>query len=324
LFSQGDEHLKSKYAHVLVTGGAGFIGSHIVDRLLENGFEVKVIDDLSTGRLDNIKFLIGKSNFRFIKGDIRKRETVKKAVKDVEVVFHAAAFVSVTQSVDNPFIANDVNATGTLNLLEASLSSNVKRFILSSSAAVYGQQDALPIKEEAQPNPDSPYAISKLAAELYTETYYRNYGLETVCLRYFNVYGPRQTNGPYAAVITAFIDHLTRNKPPIIYGDGEQTRDFINAKDVVDANILAMEKNCGGEIFNIATGSQLTMNKLFEILQILIGKRQIRPIYDKPRPFDIRQSCGDISKANRILGFKPKVSLEKGLLEFIKSRKQNV
>ena len=316
--------MKSKYAHVLVTGGAGFIGSHIVDRLLENGLEVKVIDNLSTGRLDNIKSLIGKSNLLFIKGDIRKRETVKKAIKDVEVVFHAAAFVSVTQSINNPLIANEVNATGTLNLLEASLSSNVKRFILSSSAAVYGQQDALPIKEEAQLNPDSPYAISKLAAELYAKTYYRNYGLETVCLRYFNVYGLRQTAGPYAAVITEFIDHLTRNKPPIIYGDGEQTRDFINVKDVVDANVLAMEKNCAGEILNIATGSQLTMNKLFEILQILVGKGQIDPIYDKPRPSDIRQSCGDISKANRMLGFKPKVSLEAGLLELIKSWKQSV
>lgn len=313
--------MKSRYGSALVTGGAGFIGSHLVDRLLENGFEVKVIDDLSTGRLENIVAHQGKSNFQFIKGDIRDWETVRRAVEDVEVIFHEAALVGVPQSVENPRLTNDVNVNGTLNLLEASSRFNVDRFIYASSTAVYGEQKILPIKEDAIPHLNSPYAVSKLAAELYLEVYYKTYGLETVRLRYFNVYGPRQMFGPYAAVITAFVNHLIRNEPPVIHGDGEQTRDFINVKDVVDANMFAMEKNCAGEIFNIATGSQSTINKLFKILRGLIGKGQIEPIYDKPRPFDIHQSCGDIGKAKRILGFQPKVSLEQGLLDFVKSCK---
>ncbi len=309
--------MKSKYTRFLVTGGAGFIGSHLVDRLLRNGSEVKVIDDLSTGRLDNIQSHIGKSNFCFIKGDIRKRETVKEAVKDVEVVLHAAAFVSVVQSINNPLITNEVNVNGTLNLLEASLNSNVKRFILSTSAAIYGQQQIVPIKEGATPHPDSPYSISKLAAELYTETYYKNYGLETVCLRYFNVYGPKQTNGPYAAVILAFIDHLIRNRAPVIYGDGKQTRDFIDVRDVVDANVLAIEKNCAGEIFNIASGSALTINRLLKKIQKIMGKNGLAPTHEAPRAFEIRHSVADVSKANKILGFKPKVSIDKGLCELV-------
>lgn len=309
--------MKPKYTRVLVTGGAGFIGSHLVDRLLKNGLDVKVIDDLSSGRLDNIQSHVGKSNFCFIKGDVRKRGTVKEALKDVEVVFHAAAFVSVIQSINNPFITNEVNICGTLNLLEESLRSNVKRFILSSSAAVYGQQDKLPVKEDAPLHPDSPYAISKLAAELYAETYCRNYGLETVCLRYFNVYGPRQANGPYAAVITSFMDALARKIPPTIYGDGEQTRDFINVRDVVDANMLAMGKKCAGEILNVATGSALAINDLLKKLQIIIGGDEIVPIHEAPRAFEIRHSTADIRKAREVLGFKPKVSIEEGLGELV-------
>jgi len=311
--------MKFKYGSALVTGGAGFIGSHIVDRLLDNDFDVKVLDDLSTGQLENVVAYKKESNFHFVKGDIRNWETVKRAVKDVDVVFHEAAFIGIPQSVDNPQLTNDVNVNGTLNLLEASLKFNVNRFIYASSTAVYGEQKTLPIKEDAIVHPDSPYAISKLAAELYSETYYKTYGLETVRLRYFNVYGPRQMYGPYAAVVTAFVNNLMMDKAPTIYGDGEQTRDFINVKDVVDANMLAMEKKCAGELFNVATGSQLTINKLLKTLQTVTKKTQIKPVYAKPRTSDIRNSCGDISKAKEILGFKPRVSLKDGLLELIDS-----
>jgi UDP-glucose 4-epimerase len=309
--------MKSKYTHVLVTGGAGFIGSHIVDRLLENGLEVKVIDNLSSGRLQNIKSHMGKSGFQFIKGDVRKKETVKRAISDVEVVFHAAAFVSVVQSVRNPLLTNEINVNGTLNLLEASLNSDVRRFILSSSAAVYGHQKRVPIREDTQLHPDSPYSISKLASELYAETYNRHHGLETVCLRYFNVYGPRQVNGPYAAVITAFLDRLTRDESPIIYGDGEQTRDFVNVKDVADANLLAMDKDCAGEVFNVATGSALTVNGLFKKLQKIMGKDGVAPIHEASRAMEIRHSIGDIRKASKVFGFQPKVSIEDGLGELM-------
>ena len=311
--------MRLKYGSALVTGGAGFIGTHLVDRLLENGFEVRVIDNLSTGRLENISVHMNRKNFTFINGDIRSLDDVKKVVKGVDVIFHEAAFVGVPQSVENPKLTNDVNVNGTLNLLETSLKFDVHCFVYASSAAIYGEQEKIPIKEDATPHPNSPYAVSKLAAESYVETYHKTYGLATVCLRYFNVYGPRQMYGPYAAVITSFVNRLLKDKPPVIYGDGEQTRDFINVRDVVDANMLAIEKNVAGEIFNIATGTAVTINNLSEVLCSLMGKTEIQSVYDAPRKFDIRKSCGDISKAREILGFKPKVSLEEGLLEFIKS-----
>ncbi|MDH5787724.1 MAG: SDR family NAD(P)-dependent oxidoreductase [Candidatus Bathyarchaeota archaeon] len=272
--------MKNKYSSVLVTGGAGFIGSHLVDRLLENGFEVRVIDDLSTGKSENITAHVGKSSFRFVKGDIRNFETVKKAVEGVEVIFHEAALSGVRQSIDKPLLTNDVNVNGTLNLLEASLKFSVKRFIYASSAAVYGMQEAVPIKEDVVPRPDSPYGVSKLASEYYLTAYHKNYGLETVSLRYFNVYGSRQSPF-YGLVITAFVEKLARNESPVIHGDGEQTRDFINVADVVEANMLAMEKSHAGEIFNVATGSSLTVNGIFKLLQSIMGKEQIEPVHGR-------------------------------------------
>jgi len=211
--------MKFRYDSALVTGGSGFIGSHLVDRLLENGFEVTVVDDLSAGLLENIAAHQGKRKFHFIKGDIRNRETVKRVVKDVNVVFHEAAFVGGPQSVDDPLLTNDVNVNGTLNLLDASLRSDVNRFICASSAAVYGEQKSLPIKEDAAPHPNSPYADAKLAAELYVKDYCQTYGLKTVCLRYFNVYGPRQRSGPYAAVITSVVSHLMEHTAPTMQSE---------------------------------------------------------------------------------------------------------
>lgn len=305
--------MKFKYNRALVTGGVGFIGSHIVDRLVEEGFEVRILDDLSSGRLENLRRHLKEKRVHIVKGDVRDREAVNGVVEDIDVVFHEAALVGVPQSVKNPLLANDVNVNGTLNLLEASVKHNVKRFILASSAAIYGEQGALPIKEEVVPHPSSPYAVSKLAAEHYSRVYHGTYGLETVVFRYFNVYGDRQAGGPYSAVITAFLNSFMGNGKPVIHGDGEQTRDFVNVKDVVDVNMLALEKDCAGEVFNVATGSSVEINRIFKVLQKATSKSQVQPEYSSPRESDIRGSCGDISKANRILGFKPKVSLEEGL-----------
>ena len=315
--------MTSKYSHALVTGGAGFIGSHITDRLLEEQFEVTVVDDLSSGRLENVNVHVGRSNFHFIKGDIRDSETNKRAMKNVEVVFHEAAFVGVTESINRPLVTNDINVSGTLNLLEASRQADVERFILASSAAVYGEPKNVPTTEDSITFPDSPYAVSKLAAESYAKTYSRIHGLETICLRYFNVYGPRQVHGPYAAAVTAFVDDFTNNRQPTIYGDGKQTRDFINVKDVVQANMLAMEKS-QAEVFNVATGSSVTINGLLEIVKSVIGKDRVKPKYAASRPHDIRRSCGDISKAKKMLGFKPEISLKKGLEDFIRYYQQTV
>jgi len=306
-----------RYSSALVTGGAGFIGSHMVDRLLREGFYVKVIDDLSTGRLDNIKTHSGDKNLLFIRGDIRDGEIVRKALRDTDVVFHEAAFIGGPQSIERPVFTNAVNVDGTLNLLEASRESEIERFVLASSASVYGAQKVIPIKENVALHPSSPYAVSKRATELYAEFYYKTFGLETVCLRYFNVYGPRQPRGPYAAAITAFVESFLHEKSPIIYGDGEQTRDFINVKDVVEANMLAANKKCAGEIFNVASGSRVTINGLVKDLQVVMDKNHVKLSYAGRRQSDVYHSCGDIGKAREILGFEPKVAIKQGLIELV-------
>jgi len=305
------------YSRALVTGGAGFIGSHIVDRLLKEDFHVTVIDDLSTGRLENMKAHSNNKNLLFMRGDIRNVENVKKALRDVDVVFHEAGFVGGPQSVEKPLVANAINIDGTLNLLEASRKSKVECFVLASSAAVYGQQEIVPIREDAILHPASPYAVSKRATELYAEFYYKTFGLETVCLRYFNVYGPRQAPGPYAAAITSFVDCLMHDKQPAIYGDGEQTRDFINIRDVVEANMLAADRKCAGEVVNVATGCQVTINKLLKVLQTVMDKKHIKPIYADKRQSDIYHSCGDMAKAREMLNLEPRVSIGRGLKEFV-------
>lgn len=306
------------YSKILVAGGAGFIGSHIVDRLLSEGFEVTVMDNLYTGRLENITQHKENRNFHFIKGNIRNFNMIKRAVKDADAVLNEAAVVSIPRSVENPLLANEVNVTGTLNLMKACLDSGVKRFIQASSASIYGETRTLPIHEELTPNPLSPYAVSELAAENYAKVFYTMYGLETVCLRYFNVYGPRQTYSPYSGAITIFINQLFNNQPPTIYGDGKQTRDFISVGDVVDANMLALvQESAPGEVFNIATGVAVTINQLVEMLEEIMGKKDLKPIYVDPRPGDIKHSVADINKARKILGFEPRISLKKGLTQLV-------
>jgi len=303
-----------------VTGGAGFIGSHIVDRLLSDGLEVTVIDNLSTGRLENVAHHQGKKGFHFIKGDIRNLEDVRKTVGDADAVFHLAAIVNVPLSIKDPLLANDVNVRGTLNLLEASLKENIQRFVYVSSCAVYGEARYLPINEEHRIMPLSPYGISKFTAEHYCRIFHKIHGLKAVCLRFFNVYGPRQSEGPYSGVITQFMNRLKQRKPPIIYGDGEQTRDFVYVKDVVEATILALGcQHCGGEVINIGAGKPTTINELSRVLMKMFREPCVKPEYAPLRAGDIRDSHADIGKAERVLRYKPRIRLEEGIRRLIQS-----
>jgi UDP-glucose 4-epimerase len=304
----------TKFSRVLVAGGAGFIGSHIADRLTDQDIEVTVLDNLYAGLLGNIENCNRNRKFRFVRGDVRNFNVVKRLVKDVDAVFNEAAVVSVSRSLENPLLANDVNVGGTLNLLKASLDSGVRRYIQASSASVYGNTETLPVDETLAPNPVSPYAVAELAAENYAKVFYRAYGLETVCLRYFNVYGPRQTFSVYSGATTIFLNKLSRGQRPVIFGDGDQTRDFVYVEDVVEANMLALTSGKAvGEALNIGTGIPHTINELVQRLQEKLGKQQLKPIYKSSRQGDIRHSYASIEKAKRMLGYKSKFSLEEGI-----------
>jgi nucleoside-diphosphate-sugar epimerase len=310
-----------KYEKILVTGGTGFIGSQLVDRLLNEGSEVTVIDNLDTGRLENIAHNQDNKKFHFIKGDIRDFNLVKEAMKDIDVVFHEAALASVTLSVENPVLTNSINVTGTLNLLKASSDLHVKRFIFASSAAIYGGTTTPQKREDMTPNPASPYGVSKLAAENYAKLFYKVYGLETVSLRYFNVYGPRQRfdiQSAYGGAITIFTNRLLKNMPPIIYGDGNQTRDFVYIQDVVEANMLALNtKNAAGEVLNIGTGTNVSLNQVANTLKEILNRKDLKNVNADPRPTDIRHGYADISRAQKILGYNPRYSFEEGLTELV-------
>lgn len=297
----------------LVTGGAGFIGSHLADRLMKEDYEVVVLDNFFSGKIENIKHHLDSGEFSLIKGDVRDSDDIKDAIRDVDTVFHLAAIASVPISVENPLLVNDVNVRGTLNLLKASLEAHVERFIYASSCAVYGEPRYLPIDERHPTSPMSPYAASKLAAEYYCKVFYENYGLNTLCLRYFNVYGARQVGGAYSGVITQFVDRLKQRKPPIIYGDGQQTRDFVHVSDAVEANLLALDCQGSGRVINVGSGISTTINELAGVLMGLSGKDDLKPVYDSPRRGDIRSSCADINMAKRALGYRPMVTLEEGL-----------
>ena len=307
-------------SRVLVTGGAGFIGSHIVDRSLAEGFEVTVLDDLSARGMQNISCHKGVKEFQFVRGDIRDVGSVNKVVGDVDVVFHEAALIDVALSTKNPLLFNEVNVVGTLNLLRASVDSDVKRFVFASSAAVYGSSKPAKKMENMLPKPMSPYGVTKLAAESYVRAFNELYGLETVSLRYFNVYGPRQSfASSYSAVIPAFVTRLLNGQPPIIHGDGKQTRDFVHVDDVVSANMLASEsKNAVGEVFNIASGTTISVFELAKILQQITNTERLRPLFTESRAGDIKHGSADISKARKLLGFRPKIGLKEGLSKLVK------
>ena len=316
--------MSNNFHEILVTGGAGFIGSHIVDRLLDEGLKVRVLDDLSTGTKQNIAQHAKNKNFQLIEGDIRNTDHVNKATKGVDAVFHEAALVSVTKSVEDPLLANAINVNGTLNLLKACKDFKVKRFVFASSCAVYGDTNTLPIHEKVPLQPMSPYAVAKLASENYAQVFNELYGIETVGLRYFNVYGPRQRYGQYSGVISIFINSMLKNKAPTIYGDGKQKRDFVNVKDVVEANILALtKKEASGKIFNVSIGDPVTINTIVKTIQKITGKTSLKPEYAKPREGDIKYSYADIKKIQQKLGYQPKIQRENGLKELVEWYSKN-
>jgi len=307
-------------SRVLVTGGAGFIGSHIVDRLVAEGVEVVVLDNIYRGRLENVKRYIGEKGFCFVRGDVRDSRLVRDLARNVDAIIHQAALVSVPESLKDPALTNDVNVCGTLNLLRASVDSDVRRFVYASSCAVYGNAEKMPIKENSLPRPVSPYGVSKLAAENYVRVFHEAFGLETVCLRFFNVYGPRQVYSDYSGVITQFMNRLEKNLPLVIFGDGQQTRDFVHVQDIVEANILALKnEGVAGETFNIATGVATTINQLANVLLEATNKTQLKTVHSEPRKGDIKHSAADISKAIKKLHYNSKISLREGLKKLTKS-----
>jgi UDP-glucose 4-epimerase len=300
---------------VLVTGGAGFIGSHLAQELAERNYNVVIIDNLFTGKKENIEELVKKDNVEFNQGSITDVPLLQSLFKGVEYVFHQAAIPSVPRSVDNPLASHEANATGTLNVLLAARDSGVKKVIYASSSSVYGDIPTLPKREDMAPNPQSPYAVTKLTGEYYCQVFQQVYGLSTVCLRYFNVYGPGQDpDSQYAAVIPKFIKRVSEGMPPIIFGDGEQTRDFTFIRDAVEANILFAESNASG-VFNIGEGSNISINELAMLVSRLMDK-DLEPVHHAPRAGDIRHSLADIAKA-KACGYNPKYTLERGLKETI-------
>ncbi len=298
----------------LVTGGAGFIGSHLAQALVEKGCAVSVLDNLSTGHIENLSGF--RDSLTFIEGDILDDTTLVRALEGCDVVFHQAAVVSVTQTVRNPVPSTMVNDLGTLKVLDAARLKKVRRVVLASSSAVYGDDPQLPKIETMLPNPLSPYAVQKLTNEHYAALYYKLFGLETVCLRYFNVFGPRQDpSSPYSGVISIFMLRAADGRPPVIYGDGLQTRDFIYVKDVVQANLLAATGSAApGQVFNIGTARSISINTLWERIADMAGSN-VTPMHEAARAGDVKHSCAAIQKAVDQLAFQPAVLFEDGLKE---------
>lgn len=298
---------------VLVTGGAGFIGSNLADELLRQGAKVSIIDDLSTGNIENIKEING--DFDFVEGDINDDAALSRAIDGVEIVFHQAALPSVPRSVENPAETHRVCVDGTFNLLLKSKESGVRRFIYAASSSAYGDQPTLPKVETMKADPLSPYAVAKLTGELYLRSFNNVYGLETFALRYFNVFGPRQNpSSMYSGVISRFIDALMKGTTPTIYGDGEQSRDFTYVANVVDANIKAAQTMSGiGQSMNVANGERITLNQLLEVLKTITDNPGVTPEYLEPRRGDVKHSQADNSLAVEHLDYKELVGLEEGL-----------
>lgn len=303
-----------KNSRVVITGGAGFIGSNLAYELSDDN-DIVIIDDLSTGSIDNVAGLVGKNNVTLIKGSILDLRLLETSLKRTEYVFHLAAIASVPRSIVDPLPTNEVNITGTLNVLTAAKKNGIKKVIYASSSSVYGDTPTLPKTEDMQPNSQSPYALTKLVGEYYCRIFYEVYDIPTICLRYFNVYGPRQNpDSEYAAVIPSFISRVSRNEQPIIYGDGSQTRDFTYVRDVVRANIIAAKSDATG-VYNIGSGGNVTINELAELISYILN-RDVKPIYEKPRAGDVLHSLADITLA-RTVGYEPQYSLVDGLRETI-------
>jgi nucleoside-diphosphate-sugar epimerase len=304
---------------MLVTGGAGFIGSALVGELLSQGHHVRVFDNFSTGSEDNLKFDNDlEKNLQIYEDSITSYSACLIATSNIDYVFHLAAIPSVLVSVDNPMTTNEANIQGTLNILETSKFNGVKRVIFSSSSSIYGDQEGIVRKEDMKPNPLSPYALQKYTAETYCTLYSKLYGLETISLRYFNIFGPKQSpESMYAPVIPAFIKALMEDESPTIYGDGRQSRDFTYVTNAVGANILAMEKDkTSGEFLNVGCGKNISLNQLYSSLKKIFASK-INPIYDDPRSGEARHTLADITLAKLFLGYEPLVSFEDGLLKTV-------
>ena len=298
--------------HYLITGGAGFIGSNLVEELLNQGEKVRVLDNFSTGRRENLKQFI--NDIEVVEGDIRSLSTVYRAVDGIDFVLHQAALPSVQRSVEDPITTNEVNITGTLNVLIASRDRNVKRVVFASSSSIYGNNNVLPKQENMKTDPLSPYAAAKLTGEKYCKVFSEVYGLSTIVLRYFNVFGPRQDpSSQYSAVIPRFINLMKEHKNPTIYGDGEQSRDFTFIKNVVRANLLACKKiDLNHEVFNCACQKQISVNQLVNSLNEIL-KTNIKPKHEKARSGEVRHSLADVSKARSLLNYNPEINFDQGL-----------
>ncbi|MFX1375573.1 MAG: SDR family oxidoreductase [Promethearchaeota archaeon] len=315
-----------KEKNILVTGAAGFIGSNLSCDLVKLGANVTGIDNLFNGRLENLDEILENKSFKFIKGDIRDFNFLLEIFKDIDIIYHEAAFTSVPQSVLMPESCNSVNINGTLNILNAARKRDIKKIIYASSSSVYGNTPTLPIKENMPRIPISPYGVSKLASEAYMQAFHHVYGLKTISLRYFNVFGPRQKDSPYSGVIAIWLGRILNNKELIIFGNGEQSRDFTYVKDVIQANLLATENNISGEIINIGAGSPIKLTDLAKLMLKLTNKENLKVIYTDPRPGDILHSYADISKSKTLLNFKPKFTQAEGLKEYFSwfSKRYNI
>nr|MDO8112815.1 SDR family oxidoreductase [Candidatus Sigynarchaeota archaeon] len=309
----------SNQSKALVTGAAGFIGSNLVDALLANGKTVIGLDNMFNGHVENLDSALKSPKFELVKGDIRDMDMLLDIMKGVDVVYHEAAFTSVSQSVKTPQLCNDINVTGTLNVLNAARIRDVRRVVFASSSAVYGDSPVLPKTEEMPLKPISPYGVSKVAAEAYCIAYHQTYGLKTVALRYFNVFGPRQKDSPYSGVISIFISKILQGNSPTIYGDGTQSRDFIYVKDVVKANVLAAaSEKAVGKAINVASGKPTTMNDLTRLMLKICKKEHLKILYEDKRPGDILHSYGDTMLARSALDFSPDYDVARGLEDLIK------
>jgi nucleoside-diphosphate-sugar epimerase len=295
----------------LVTGGAGFIGSHLAEELTRRGERVRVVDSFITGKRRNLAHLPG---VELVEGDLADLAVAKAAVAGIDYVLHQAAIPSVPRSVDDPITSNRANIDATLNVLVAARDARVRRVVYAGSSSAYGDTPTLPKQEDMPTKPLSPYALQKLVGEQYMRMFTGLYNLETVTIRYFNVFGPRQDpSSPYSGVISLFTRALLDNRPPIIYGDGEQTRDFTYIANVVDGVLLACTANVSGQVLNVATGSRISLNELFRVLRGLTGRAGVNPNYGPARAGDVRDSQADISKARQLLGYQPHVTFEEGL-----------
>jgi len=304
--------MKIEFTKALVTGGAGFIGSHLVEALVAAGSRVAVLDNLSSGRFSNLEHL--KDRIEFHENDIRQLKVLTKVAQDCDVIFHLAAVVAVQQTINDPVDSAMINDIGTINVLEAARRNNIQRFVFASSCAVYGDDPRLPKNESMPLVPTSPYAVHKLAAEHHARVYSELFGLKTTSLRFFNVFGPRQDpSSPYSGVISIFITRAIAGQAPVIYGDGNQSRDFVYVRDVVKALILAANSNdSAGKSLNIGTGTSVSINRLWELIASQAG-RQLAPVYAPARAGDILHSVADIDLAESLLKFTPDYSLEQGL-----------